>query len=252
MKLYWADYHQDTRHLTRSQHGAYLLLIGEAWRLGGSLPNDDGLLALWTLSTSDEWADMKGVILSFFTFTRGQWVHSRVRAELAKYETISCKRKAAGKRGGSSSIGKDSENKKAIAKQLPTKPEPEPYIEDDEEVSSSSKTLGRQATHRGTRLPADWQPSEIDIAFGLSEGLSREEIARGADEFRDYWIAVAGQRGTKRDWVSTFRNRLRALADRKRERGARMAARSDIPAGSGRGATSFADLLVRRGGSTAN
>ena len=129
MKLYWGDYHKATRHLTRDQHGAYMLLIGEAWRLGGTLPDDDALLAAWAICTPAEWATIKSTIMAFFSLRRGKWTHDRVREELASYETISRKRKSAGKAGGLVSAGKDSENMEANAKQLPTKPEPEPEPE---------------------------------------------------------------------------------------------------------------------------
>ena len=69
MKLFWGDYHKATRHLRRDQHGAYFLLIGEAWRLGGSLPDDDDLLAAWALCTPEEWAPMKPIIMAFFVMT---------------------------------------------------------------------------------------------------------------------------------------------------------------------------------------
>jgi uncharacterized protein YdaU (DUF1376 family) len=125
MKLFWGDYHKATRHLRRDQHGAYFLLIGEAWRLGGSLPDDDDLLAAWALCTPEEWAPMKPIIMAFFVMRRGKWVHDRVREELAHYDDVSRKRKSSGKTGGSSSSGKQRGKRTAIANQLPTKPEPE-------------------------------------------------------------------------------------------------------------------------------
>jgi len=131
MKLFWGDYHKATRHLRRDQHGAYFLLIGEAWRLGGSLPDDDTMLAAWALCSPDEWAATKPVVMAFFALRRGKWVHDRVREELASYETTSRKRKEAGRKGGASSHGKDKGNTEAIAIQLPTKPEPEPEPKKD-------------------------------------------------------------------------------------------------------------------------
>lgn len=125
MKFFWGDYHKATRHLTRDQHGAYFLLIGEAWRLGGSLPDDDALLAAWSRCTPSEWSKIKPIILAFFTYRRGKWAHDRVREELATYAAISRKRKEAGKRGGSASDGNHRGNRQANAKQLPTKPEPQ-------------------------------------------------------------------------------------------------------------------------------
>jgi uncharacterized protein YdaU (DUF1376 family) len=137
MKLFWGDYHKATRHLRRDQHGAYFLLIGEAWRLGGALPDNDELLAAWALCTPDEWAATKSVIMSFFALRRGSWVHDRVREELASYEATSRKRKEAGRKGGKASVGKDLENPEAIAPQKPTKPEPEPEPKKEPKGSSS-------------------------------------------------------------------------------------------------------------------
>ena len=72
MKLFWGDYHKKTRHLKRAaEHGAYLLLIGEAWEQAGSLPDDDALLAGWADCTLEEWASMKATIMAFFRDAAG-------------------------------------------------------------------------------------------------------------------------------------------------------------------------------------
>ena len=131
MKLFWGDYHKRTRHLKRDQHGAYFLLIGEAWQLGGALPDDDAKLAAWALCTPDEWAAIKPVVMEFFALRRGKWWHDRVREELASYEATSRKRKEAGKKGGKASGGNTTGNQEANAFLLPTKPEPEPEPEED-------------------------------------------------------------------------------------------------------------------------
>lgn len=123
MKLYWGAYHKDTRHLNRSQHGAYFLLIGEAWQRGGGLPDDDKKLAAWALCTPDEWAEMKPTIMEFFNLRRGKWWHDKVREELATYESISRKRKEAGKKGGEATRGNIDGNIEANAKPKPTKSE---------------------------------------------------------------------------------------------------------------------------------
>jgi uncharacterized protein YdaU (DUF1376 family) len=160
MKLFWGDYHKATRHLRRDQHGAYFLLIGEAWRLGGSLPDDDATLAAWALCTPDEWATMKPVIMAFFSFRRGKWTHDRVREELARYETISRKRKDAGKRGGMLSDGNNKGNMQANAKQLPIKPEPEPDITT---VSNVPVVMAvRPKSKASRRCPPDWKPNDAD------------------------------------------------------------------------------------------
>ena len=72
-------------------------------------------------------------------------------------------------------------------------PETETETETDKETD-----YRHNKSPRGTRLPQDWEPKEED-------GLNEVELAK----FRDYWIAVAGQKGVKRDWDATWRNWLR-------------------------------------------
>lgn len=60
--------------------------------------------------------------------------------------------------------------------------------------------------NRGTRLPADWKPNEIDVAFARSLGHTEGRVAAIAEQFRDHWLAAPGQRGVKLDWSATWRN----------------------------------------------
>lgn len=63
---------------------------------------------------------------------------------------------------------------------------------------------------RGSRIAPDWVPSLKDYAFAHQAGLSREEINREADRFRDYWIAASGRNAVKLDWSATWRNWIRS------------------------------------------
>ena len=63
---------------------------------------------------------------------------------------------------------------------------------------------------RGSRIPANWTPTPKDYAFAGSEGLTREEINREADRFRDYWTAASGRTACKLDWEATWRNWIRS------------------------------------------
>lgn len=216
MKLFWGDYHKATRHLTRDQHGAYFLLIGEAWRLGGSLPDDDRVLAAWALCTPQEWADMKPIITAFFTLRRGKWVHDRVREELAHYENVSRKRKSAGKRGGSASVGKQEENPEAIASQKTTKPEPEPEPEKEDNSSflpppdgddeGDKPVRGKVAKRKPeTSIPAGY-PDEKAITDAQAriraEGVNLDANVQ-AERFRNH---AAQNDRRARDWAAAWRN----------------------------------------------
>lgn len=180
MKLFWGDYHKATRHLRRDQHGAYFLLIGEAWRLGGALPDDDAKLAAWALCTPEEWSAMKPIVMDFFTLRRGKWWHDRVREELASYESTSRKRKEAGKKGGKASVGKDEANAEANASLLPPKPEPEPEPYTEPPVvpprgTKSPKVSKDQVQAVWTACPviARQRSSVADVEAALNAALRR-------------------------------------------------------------------------------
>ena len=74
---------------------------------------------------------------------------------------------------------------------------------------------------RGTRLPADWKPSAADADFARQRGVN---VANTAEQFRDYWIAVAGAKGVKLDWPATWRTWVRRQPEFSRGHG-----RSDSP-----------------------
>jgi len=83
---------------------------------------------------------------------------------------------------------------------------------DDASASSGArKGNGHDRSSRGTRLSPDWQPSAEDRDFAATLELDPDAAAA---EFRDYWCAVPGSKGTKLDWSATYRNRCRELATR--------------------------------------
>jgi len=73
----------------------------------------------------------------------------------------------------------------------------------DDAPSSTSPPVVEKSHVRGTRLPADWQPSAADCEFAYAHGLDPGEVA---DEFADYWQALTGPKATKLDWPATWRN----------------------------------------------
>lgn len=71
--------------------------------------------------------------------------------------------------------------------------------EDKKEPKAKSK-----ASATGTRLPADWRPTDADIEYCKTE---RPDLRPSlvATNFYDYWIAKAGAAGRKLDWSATWR-----------------------------------------------
>jgi uncharacterized protein YdaU (DUF1376 family) len=66
----WTDaYLADTRHLSTLEHGAYLLLLIEAWRRPNcDLPDDDRMLSRLAGLSQDEWLEIKPIVMGFWTF----------------------------------------------------------------------------------------------------------------------------------------------------------------------------------------
>jgi hypothetical protein len=88
----------------------------------------------------------------------------------------------------------------------PPNPPPTPTL--------NTPPISPQTSKRGTRLPADWSPSEADYTAAREAGLTTAQIDREVLSFRDYWIAKPGKEGLKLDWSATFRNWCRRAADR--------------------------------------
>lgn len=87
----WTDsYLADTRHLSTLEHGAYLLLLIEAWRRPRcDLPDDDAILARLAGLPADEWQAIKPTVMAFWrrdgrcrTWTQKRLSKERDRARI--------------------------------------------------------------------------------------------------------------------------------------------------------------------------
>lgn len=82
-------------------------------------------------------------------------------------------------------------------------------------TSQSDCCKSKKQNNRGTSfnletIPEDWK----NVAEELDPDLDPEKLF---EEFADYWRAVPGERGRKKDWLATFRNHIRNLPDWKRK-----------------------------------
>lgn len=81
----WTDsYLADTRHLSTVEHGAYLLLLMEAWRRPHcDLPDDDRILARLAGVSATDWEEMKPIIMAFWNCDgrRKTWTQKRLTSE---------------------------------------------------------------------------------------------------------------------------------------------------------------------------
>lgn len=64
---------------------------------------------------------------------------------------------------------------------------------------------------KGCRLPEDWQPSEDNRTYAAALGL---DVDKTATNFREYWLAKAGESARKVNWSLTWQTWCRNAAER--------------------------------------
>jgi uncharacterized protein YdaU (DUF1376 family) len=201
--MYPDDFEADTAHLSLAEDGAYNRLLRLSWRTPGcKLPDDDAWIMRKMRAGSDDDKAIVAVILAeFFTRKGGKVYSERLLSEYVKAHDAHSRRVLAGSKGGSAKALKTKETGSSNATAKPKQPEPEPEPLKREPKGSPKK--------RGSRLPDDWVLPKAWGEWAVTEGFSEMAIRDQAARFRDYWIAVPGQRGSKLDWLATWRNWMR-------------------------------------------
>lgn len=106
--------------------------------------------------------------------------------------------------------------------------------QDKEEKEKKEQRAKPRADTRGVRLPDDFcLNSEMrEWAAANTPSVNVEAVLA---EFRDYWLALPGQKGKKLDWLATWRNRMREVEARAvAKNGNRNAANQSTPQRSGK------------------
>ena len=196
MPLYPADYLADTTHLTRSEHGAYLLLLMAMWRAGGRLPNNEIKLAKLAQCSAEEWDEIREVILEFFHHRGGHLLHKRVTKEMAKYENRICNARKAGIQSASKRANKINEIRSTDVQPKINQPEPEP------EPESIKKERGPR---KSRRCPPNFEFDDSVFDTGEKAGLTADQIEQELTKLEDYEFKTA-----RSDWNAVARNWLRS------------------------------------------
>jgi uncharacterized protein YdaU (DUF1376 family) len=234
--MFPTDFEAKTSHLSLAEDGAYNRLLRLAWMTAGcSIPAD----RVWVYRrmrahTEADRAVVETVIAEFFYEAEGRLSNARLSKEWLAANEAHNRRKSAGAKGGKAKALKSNESLSSNATSMLKQPEPEPepiYTDTNVSVGHTSaqslfpeqpkRKASPRGTARGSRIPPNWSPTPTDYAFASSEGLSREEISRETDRFRDYWTAATGRNAVKLDWEATWRNWIRSDLRRKPGPGAR-------------------------------
>jgi uncharacterized protein YdaU (DUF1376 family) len=225
----WTDaYLADCQHLTRTEHGTYLLILLHMWRAPeGKIPNDNAWLAKRLRCTLEEIANEVRPLIVEFCQTDGNWIwQKRLLDELnwvrKKQKKNTASAKARWKKEKSHANASEMHEQSASERNAPT-PTPTP-TSTDSSLRSESETPPHAVpalqvepkkepanVKRGTRLSPDWEPSEECRAFAIGLGLDPFAVL---PQFRDYWLAKATN-ATKLDWDATWRSWCRRETERR-------------------------------------
>jgi uncharacterized phage protein (TIGR02220 family) len=140
LPLYTGDYLRDTRHLSMSEHGCYLMLLMFCWDQKGPLPLDERkILGICNARSGDEIEAMRRVISEFFVRMDDGFYNKRMQEEIERAENVSAARSQAGRRGYEARAKQLPSNCQAIAKQVHLSPPPTltPALSPSSEVKAS-------------------------------------------------------------------------------------------------------------------
>ena len=191
------DYAKKAGRLTMLQHGAYTLLIDSCYDREVFPTLEQALEWTWA-STEAEVDAVKFVLSRFFVLDKdGCYVQDRILQELLHYH----KNADTNKRIADEREAKRRENRtkrEQVVDEAP--PNHKPLTTNHKPIEK--KTLGKRLAPDFT-FPKEWAEFCIE---------TRPELhpTKTFDQFKDYWIAQAGQKGVKLDWFATWRNWVRS------------------------------------------
>lgn len=232
-KLRWYKRYPDEAlggmaELTLEERGAYNTVIDLIYARDNNLPDDDKFIARLMMCDVRTWKRIRTVLM-----TKGKIYSDGMRIRNNKCDVLidqaldranhrsEVQRSYAHKSHRESSKTNDlavanaiSQNGRIKKKEEEERKEDPPLFSPPPNDNAPDGADKIKSTRHGSRISADWEPSEADEAFATSRGMSTEDIASARDAFIDYWASVPGQRGAKLDWSATWRNHIRARYER--------------------------------------
>ena len=199
------DFIKDTSFLTNEEIGIYLKLIWLYYDTEKPLPNNLFQLGMKTGSRDDQ-VNLEGLLGMFFVLDMENqcWHHTRCDKEIAHYKQQLTTASKAGKASAlKRAMSKSPTGVEQALDERSTEVQP---TNNHEPITINHKPI--KENKRGSRLPQDWF-----LTKSMGEWASQErpdlDVRQVADQFKDYWVAQAGQKGVKLDWDATWRNWVR-------------------------------------------
>lgn len=196
MPLWIGAYLADTMHLSRDEHGGYLLLIMTYWRTREPLPDSDKHLASIVKATPKEWKELRPVLSKFFKVENGTWTHKRIEQELAsasdKKSKATSKAQAAAQARWKDAPSIPPSNAPSIPQALHKEcPTPTPI-----KPTSQSNASARDPEKFQMRI--GWKPSDhlSDLAKQAGVAIKPEKLG----EFITHWLTQPMTQRTQAEW----------------------------------------------------
>ena len=190
------DYNSHTMHLSEIEDLAFRRMLDWCYLHEKPLPFDiDEISRQIRMRTHSE--SIAIVLQEYFEKNEDGWINLRVIQEILKVgiksEKASSSAKARWGKKDANALPTQSDSN-ATHNTLP--------ITQDTKPKTQKKTLGKRLANDFS-FPLEWEQFCQHTRPELSP-------VKTFDQFKDYWIAQAGQKGVKLDWFATWRNWVRS------------------------------------------
>jgi len=185
------DYKSHTHHLSHYEDLAYRRLLDFYFLHEQPIKHRD---IARQIGMRDHEEDVMTVLNEFFISTPEGFVNPRADKEIKQYKEFS----AAGKRGAAKRWGTPpDEGANSPPNATPIATNNHKPLTNNQEKKALGKRLANDFS-----FPLEWEQF-------CKETRPELHPTRTFDQFKDYWIAQAGQKGVKLDWFATWRNWVR-------------------------------------------
>ena len=186
------DYISHTRHLSLMEDLAYRRLLDFYFLHEQPIKHRD---VARQIGMREHEEDVMTVLNEFFISTEDGFVNPRADKEIKQYKEFS----EAGKRGAAKRWGTPPNG------EANSPPNATPIATNNHKPITNN----HKKEQRGSRLANDlFFPKEwCDFLVEQRPELNAQKTF---DQFKDYWISQAGQKGVKLDWFATWRNWVRS------------------------------------------
>lgn len=203
MPLWIGSYLADTQHLSRDEHGGYLLLIMAYWRTGVPLIDDDKRLSSIVKATPKEWKELRPTLAEFFVVANGVWMHKRIEQELSsaveKQTKAASKAQAAAQARWKNAPSITSSNAPsnatsiphALHKECPT-PTPTPI------KTINQSNAGVRDSNLKFAMTPDWRPS--DHVADLARQSGTVLLPADLPDMVAHWLTEPNTKRTQAEW----------------------------------------------------